>query len=117
MTTWIKPDDFDTNKHIIVKVNIQQFDREWKKNPFYVPSNQAAPTNLLKYVIWKKRHNTQNYKAEMPTITTGDDGEGNVVVGFVDGRHRYATYRDMGKRIISMMIEIEKLELFSKMLD
>lgn len=116
MTTWIEPDDYDPEIHIIVEIDIEKFDKQWKKNPFYVPSNQAAPTNLLKYSIWNKRHDKKGYKAEMSTVAVGDDGSGNQVVGFIDGRHRYATYRDKGKKTIPIMITIKTLATFQKML-
>jgi hypothetical protein len=117
MTTWAEPNDYDPEIHLIVEIDIEKFDKQWKKNPFYVPSNQVAPTNLLKYSIWNKRHDKKGYRAEMSTVAVGDDGSGNQVVGFVDGRHRYATYRDKGKRKIPMMIKKDNLDLFEKILN
>jgi len=116
MTTWVEPNDYDERIHVIVEIDIEKFDEHWKENPFYVPSNQSVPTNLLKYSIWKNRHNSTNYRAEMSTITLGDDGEENTVVGFVDGRHRYSTYRDQGNKTIPMMIKKDELSFFNSMI-
>ena len=109
-TEWIYPDDFYFDKHTIITIDIKKFDKNWKDNPNYVGKKNGA-VFPLKYDVWMNRHLSNKYAAKMSHIAVGNSGH-KITVGFMDGRHRYSTYRDLGGKKLPVMIEIENLKKY-----
>lgn len=111
---WILPDDYSPDKDQVIVVNIDKFDNEWKNDPYYVSKNGEGMGNPIKYKVWEARYQQSGFVAKMPIVQMGDAGTGKPVIGFIDGRHRYAVYRDSGEKTIPIAVSKDQINLFKK---
>lgn len=87
----------------LVNVDIRAIEKMWSKSDFYVgPDGEGGIgkryANVLKYI-------QDNSSFEASSVYVKPDG----VVGFENGRHRYAAIRDAGNRTIPVAMDAESI--------
>jgi hypothetical protein len=110
------PNTFDPTTEEVITIDINKFDQEWSKNPFYI-SKDGTGANQGKYQYYQNKYDLDEISTiEMPNIQIGDDGYGNKVVGFQEGRHRYAVMRDNGETHLQIVIPRSEINEFSTLI-
>lgn len=88
----------------LVNLDIAAFEKAWSKSSFYVGPQGSGGIgkryeNVIKYI-------SDNASFEASSVYINDEG----VVGFENGRHRYAAIRDAGNKTIPVAMDADSIE-------
>lgn len=87
----------------LVNVDIPALEKAWSKSSFYVgPSGEGGIGKRYENVL---KHIQDNSAFEASSVYIREDG----VVGFENGRHRYAAIRDAGNKTIPVAMDAESI--------
>ncbi|MFW6129951.1 MAG: hypothetical protein ACOC56_02130 [Atribacterota bacterium] len=97
---------FISHKYSIVEVDVKKIDNNWKNDIFYIGNEFKINNKYRQSFNYINKYN----KCAVPHI--GFDSSG--IVGFYDGRHRFAVLRDMGIKKIFVAVFYKDLDRLVK---
>lgn len=99
----------ESDEYSVIKIgNIKNINESWKNDKCYLSENYENLKNKTKYL--RSRIDIFENKISKPPEIGTLSGH----VGFVNGRHRFSNFRDLGEEIIPVIIEKEFIEEYKK---
>jgi hypothetical protein len=139
--TWIEKFDFEDHplmphlvqtsldrkgKHKVLIVDVQKFDKAWSKDSnMYLPPGGTGDNYIPIYDKTKPQGYNRYHRVgeEAPLFKKSDKDFDMPTVGlksgipnFIDGRHRFAYFRDLGIKSLPVSVPIEDYAQMKKLL-